>query len=197
MEAIHANPPAAATPAPPPGDGFIRTWIVGYAYHPATLFPGDSILVVREPDNLHDANAILVRNAKGLAAGYLPRHDARYLAPLLDQEKITLEARLAPATPAREDRIPVMLRIRFTAAGQALAGADPAPTPAALVHNVFATAWRDLARFNPGPLQQLREQLRPLAHECALKPATQLLYRLLKEPLAVATAAAPPANPFL
>jgi hypothetical protein len=193
-------PPAAASVAVPPvsiNEGFIRTWIAGYQYHPAILHPGDTIQAVREADNLHDSNAIVIRSAKGHTAGYLPRYDAVYLAPLLDQGLIQIDARLLFQPVTDGGQIAIVVRVRFTAAGLAMVEPDPAPTPAALVHNLFASAWRDFPRFNPGPLQQLRELLRPMAHDCALKPATKLFYRLLKEPLAVGIGAEPPPNPFL
>ena len=193
-----SNPTEPAPATTPPQEGFIRTWVVGNQYHPAVLHPGDSVQVVREPDNLHDTNAILVCDGKGHTAGYLPRYDAEYLAPLLDLGAIQLEARLLFLMDTTDDgRIPVLLRIRFTAAGMALVEPDAAPTPAALMHNLFAAAWRDLPHFSPGPLRQLREQLRPIAHHCALKPATKLFYRLLKEPLGNAARLEPWPNPFL
>jgi len=194
------NPPDPAMGpilnAVPPSEGFIRTWIVGNPYHPAVLHPGDPVQIEREADNLHDANAILIRDGKGLSAGYLPHYDADYLAPLFDQGVIQIEARLLFPPADDAGRIPVLLRVRFTAVGLSLVKADSTTTPAALMHNLFAAAWRDLSRFNPGPLRQLREQLRPLAHNCALKPITKLLYRLLKEPLASAANLEPLPNPF-
>jgi hypothetical protein len=46
---------------------------------------GDSVFLVRQPDNQHSPNATLIRLRDGLDIGYAPEVDAQYLAPLLDQ----------------------------------------------------------------------------------------------------------------
>ena len=48
------------------------------------LVIGDPVHLVREPGNRHDANAILVFNAEGAAAGYLYAAEAAYLSLLFD-----------------------------------------------------------------------------------------------------------------
>lgn len=60
------------------------------------LNPGDPVRLCREPENRHDANAILVFDEEGLAAGYLYAADAAYLSLLFD---------FAP--PARDDSVVV------------------------------------------------------------------------------------------
>lgn len=45
---------------------------------------GDQVVLEREPDNRHDANAILILNTAGDELGYVPREDAAVMAPLLD-----------------------------------------------------------------------------------------------------------------
>jgi hypothetical protein len=48
------------------------------------LVVGDTVKFEREPDNPHDANAILVLGDDDCELGYVPREDARDIAPLLD-----------------------------------------------------------------------------------------------------------------
>jgi hypothetical protein len=48
------------------------------------LAEGDSVKLEREPDNAHDANAILVIGPDDCELGYVPREDACDIAPLLD-----------------------------------------------------------------------------------------------------------------
>ncbi len=45
---------------------------------------GERVALDREPENRHDANAILILNAAGDELGYVPREDAAEMAPLLD-----------------------------------------------------------------------------------------------------------------
>lgn len=45
---------------------------------------GERVTLEREPENRHDANAILILNAAGDELGYVPREDAAEMAPLLD-----------------------------------------------------------------------------------------------------------------
>jgi len=45
---------------------------------------GEQVVLEREPDNRHDANAILILNTASDELGYVPREDAAVMAPLLD-----------------------------------------------------------------------------------------------------------------
>jgi hypothetical protein len=49
------------------------------------LVVGEPVDLEREPDNSHDRNAILVLARHGDELGYVPRTDARQMAPLLDK----------------------------------------------------------------------------------------------------------------
>ena len=48
------------------------------------LSAGDPVRLCRQPDNRHDANAILVLDEEGRSAGYLYAAEAAYLSLLLD-----------------------------------------------------------------------------------------------------------------
>jgi hypothetical protein len=48
------------------------------------LIEGDPVRLEREPDNPHDSNAILVLGDDDCELGYVPRDDARAIAPLID-----------------------------------------------------------------------------------------------------------------
>ena len=63
--------------------------LAGFQYHAGqALFPlmsaGDRLELIREPDNPHDAKAILV-TWRGAVIGYLPRLENLDLARLMDQ----------------------------------------------------------------------------------------------------------------
>jgi hypothetical protein len=46
--------------------------------------PGEPVQLVREPDNPHGADAVLVQSVRGVGVGYLRKEDAAILAPELD-----------------------------------------------------------------------------------------------------------------
>ena len=48
------------------------------------LIVGDAVALEREPENAHDPNAVLVLGERDCELGYVPREEARTMAPLLD-----------------------------------------------------------------------------------------------------------------
>lgn len=46
--------------------------------------PGETIGLVREPQNPHDPNAVLVLSARDVGIGYLAREDSALIAPAID-----------------------------------------------------------------------------------------------------------------
>jgi hypothetical protein len=59
---------------------------------------GDTVSLVREPNNKYDANAIDVQNAEG-SLGHLSADACAILAPLLDNDGITYTAKIDSVTP--------------------------------------------------------------------------------------------------
>jgi hypothetical protein len=49
------------------------------------LRPGQALYLVRDPHNKHDKNAVEICLANGRGIGYVPREDAREMAPFLDK----------------------------------------------------------------------------------------------------------------
>jgi uncharacterized tellurite resistance protein B-like protein len=49
------------------------------------LRSGQTVFLARDPGNQYDSNAIEIRLREGFQIGYVPREDAREIAPLLDQ----------------------------------------------------------------------------------------------------------------
>lgn len=70
----------------------MRTYIAGTPYHKgaydavAKLQSGDVLLLIREPSNHYDSNAVAVHTADGMKLGYVPRIDAIVTAKILDLE---------------------------------------------------------------------------------------------------------------
>lgn len=57
------------------------TKIVGVRYYRGHATPGERVIMIREPENPYDRNAIQVRNVMGDQIGHLPRMVASKLAP--------------------------------------------------------------------------------------------------------------------
>jgi hypothetical protein len=76
--------------------------LAGFRYHDAprvlaNLVPGEALELVREPDNVHDGNAVRVE-WRGHKLGYVPRTQNAAIAWAMDRgEKI--EARVAARAP--------------------------------------------------------------------------------------------------
>ena len=78
--------------------------LAGYQYHAGTevwdqLKPGDELRLVREPDNVHDRNAVRVE-WRGRQLGYLPRAENQAVAIELDRGS-RVEARISRLREAR------------------------------------------------------------------------------------------------
>ncbi|KAH9941011.1 SNF2 family N-terminal domain-containing protein [Amylocystis lapponica] len=69
----------------------LKTNIVGVQYYKGLVGPGEEVRLVREPHNQYDRNAIQVKNIGGTQVGHIPRQIAAKLAPLLDQNRVTVE----------------------------------------------------------------------------------------------------------
>ncbi|KAF9565547.1 hypothetical protein CPC08DRAFT_815314 [Agrocybe pediades] len=67
------------------------TSVVGIQYYRGMVGPGEQVLLVREPHNRFDRNAIQVKNISRIQVGHLPRNVAAKLAPLLDRQAVTVE----------------------------------------------------------------------------------------------------------
>jgi hypothetical protein len=60
--------------------------VVGCHYHAGVgdVHPGMDLVLVREPSNPHDRNAVRVQTLSGTSLGHLSRDDAMLLAPIID-----------------------------------------------------------------------------------------------------------------
>ncbi|KAF9470596.1 hypothetical protein BDN70DRAFT_888939 [Pholiota conissans] len=69
----------------------LPTSVVGIQYYRGLVGPGEEVLLVREPQNPYDRNAIQVKNISRVQVGHLPRNVVSKLAPLLDKRLVTVE----------------------------------------------------------------------------------------------------------
>jgi hypothetical protein len=94
------------------------TRVAGWRFHEgppieASLREGHPLLLCREQQNVHDANAIGVHTPEGRKLGYVPRGDNLVIARLLD-DGAKLRASVASITPPPAPRWErVTVRIAF------------------------------------------------------------------------------------
>ncbi|CAK5281753.1 unnamed protein product [Mycena citricolor] len=69
----------------------LRTNIVGIQYYRGLVGAGEQVLLLREPTNQYDSNAIRAVNIGGQQVGHMPKNVAMKLALLLDMNLITVE----------------------------------------------------------------------------------------------------------
>ncbi|EJU03956.1 hypothetical protein DACRYDRAFT_87309 [Dacryopinax primogenitus] len=69
----------------------MNSQVVGIQYYHGLVGSGEQVLLVREPNNKYDANAIQVLNIQRIQVGHIPRNVASRLAPVMDQGLVTVE----------------------------------------------------------------------------------------------------------
>lgn len=77
------------------------------------LRSGQELLMVREPDNPYDPNAICVKTLDGAICGYVPRDLATSLAPIFDQYSKTVAAQVVNLLTANVKNSNTGVLIRF------------------------------------------------------------------------------------
>ncbi|KAK2981077.1 hypothetical protein RJ640_012032, partial [Escallonia rubra] len=99
--------------------GFVIANIVALQHYTGTIRGREMVGLVREPSNPDDPNPIRVMNTRAEQVGYVERNVARVLAPLVDEESITIEG-IVPNTPAEGARFRVPCQIHVFARIKAL-----------------------------------------------------------------------------
>lgn len=86
------------------------TYVAGATYRkfPSLARPGQKVKLIRDPENPHDSNAIEVW-AGGLQMGFIPRHAAANMAPMMDGGNWAHKARVE----ALFGNLGIRLRITF------------------------------------------------------------------------------------
>ena len=159
--------------------GRLDTWVVGIQYHDgAKGLDSPEVYFDREPENPFDANAVAVFTRDGRQIGHLPRYDAAYFSPLIADGAVALRGQVGKSD--RGDRLSLVLEIYATSKASEILVRDPRNDWRAIYHNLFISVWERLGEYSSATLEEFRNRFRPLAHEQALYPKTQFLYRMLK-----------------
>ncbi len=163
--------------------GRLDTWIVGIQYYDGDKeLDTPEVFFDREPDNPFDPNAIAVYTRGGKQIGHLPRYDAEYFSPLIADGVVALKGLAGESE--RGDRLPLALEVYATSKVSEILVRDPRNDWRAIYHNLFIDLWERLGEYSSATLEEFRNRFRPLAHEQALYPKTQFLYRMLKAHIA-------------
>ncbi len=159
--------------------GRLDTWIVGLQHYAgAGAAAYQDVVLARDPGNRSDVNAVAVFTTTGTQVGYLPRYDAEYFSPLIQQGMIALKGHAGE--PERSDRLPLAIEVFATAKISEILMRDARNDWRAMFHNVMVDLWNHLTDYTSVTLRDFRDRFRPLAHEQSLFPKTQFLYRMLK-----------------
>jgi len=161
--------------------GEINTQMVGLQYHGASLEPGQRADLVRQPDNPHDPQAVLVEDDHLRVVGYLPRQVSHWLAPLIDAGKLRVEA-YVPAGATRDEpatKMPLVVMVFLTPKGESLLQAGARATAQDLMHTLALRAYLDArAQADPALIQEVFQGLEPLLQQ-ELLPESKLLLSLI------------------
>lgn len=163
--------------------GRLDTWVVGIQYYDgAKGMDSREVFFDRETDNPFDSNAVAVSTRDGRKIGHLPHYDAEYFSPLIADGVVALKGQTGE--PERGDRLPLSLEIFATSKVSEVLVHDPRNDWRSIYHNLFIALWERLGDYSSASLEEFRDRFRPVAHEQALYPKTQFLYRMLKAHIA-------------
>lgn len=154
--------------------------ITGIRYHTgAKAAPGRRIRLRREPENPHDANAIAVFNHRGVQVGYLPREEAAWLAPLLDQGAVRIGGRAAKAADGYTLDVTLIVRARPGYAAD-VSAMDTGDTCEAVLHNFAALLWQERENYSHLTVFETLNSLKVALNQREPSPRTQLLLRMVE-----------------
>ncbi len=158
--------------------GSIYVPVAGSKYHQGKLSSGQKALLIREPANGYDKNAIRVVDAFGQAVGHLPRGTARWLAPLIDHDQVAVDVSESRTfTP----RTFVGLNLYLLPAGlEFLMIEDDPQDYLAAMHQMILELWNRIQLMTSQ--KTVREVGKHLIHleDTLLWPETWLLLRLIR-----------------
>ncbi|MGA2059772.1 MAG: HIRAN domain-containing protein [Thermoguttaceae bacterium] len=163
--------------------GEILTSISSPKRYSSSIVLSEAVILEREPANLRDQWAIQVKNTQGNSLGYLSRLVTKWLAPLLDTEKVRTEG-FIPARPGvsrslKPFSVPIVLSVFIAEQEDGLLNKKNISTREDIVHQIVFQAYQQANRFtDPKLIEHLAEGLKPLARQ-KLHPETHLLLALL------------------
>jgi hypothetical protein len=163
--------------------GEILTSISSPKRYSSSIVLSKAVILEREPANLRDQWAIQVKNTQGNSLGYLSRLVTKWLAPLLDTEKVRIEgfipARTGISRSLKPFSLPIVLSVFIAEQEDGVLNKKNIRTREDIVHQIVFQAYQQAHRFtDPKLIEYLAEGLKPLTRQ-KLHPETHLLMALL------------------
>ena len=156
--------------------GKLETKIVGINYYENDIRVGEKVRFSRNPANKHDENAIEVKNQNLQTVGHLSREHAAFLAPLMDDKLIKLEA--SPINIEEEWCIPLSLNIFLTKSGKKILSSSKQDDPAFVIHDQVCAFFKASDTYSGATIARVAEMYERLVDKNTL-PQTILLLNLL------------------
>lgn len=156
--------------------GTIHSSLTGIDYSSAGVQAGDRLSFEREPENRDDRNAIKVMKG-GDRIGYLNRHDALWLASLMDDWLVELKA--TQVNCVLNAGAPVKLTIRTTDRGNAILSPNRSDSPKAALHNSLLTVYFNLDGYSGETLKKILLQYSTMMGDVHMLPETLLIFNII------------------
>jgi len=157
----------------------ITMYIIGRKYYQADAARDESIYFQRDPDNEDYPDAILALNEAQEVLGFLARKNTEFLAPLMDEGKISLTGTVT-AQP-EETFIPITADVYLHKKGKHIfKPIDPPLTKEEMIHEIVRRFFDDPGELPAEDILNLRERFKEFVKGDTL-PETKLLVKMLPE----------------
>ncbi|KLO20367.1 hypothetical protein SCHPADRAFT_897662 [Schizopora paradoxa] len=145
----------------------INTKVVGLQYYKGLVGPGEEVVLVREPHNKYDSNAIQVKNIGRQQVGHIPRDVAKNLARLMDEKKVTVEGVIHDGNLTGK-QYAISMTLKIYGPGDQRNVLEPRLIWATPGQRGFPPPQRDGTREIPGAPKQQRAPVAPTPSQVAV-----------------------------
>ena len=157
--------------------GRIIMYVIGRKYYEADVTRGESVYFQRDPDNEYYPDAILALNEAQEVLGFLARKNTAFLAPLIDEGKISL-AGTVTGQP-KDTFIPITADVYVRKKGKYMfKPIDPPLTEAEMIHEIVRRFFNDQGELPGDDILKLRERLKEFV-KGDTRPETKLLVKMI------------------
>ena len=159
--------------------GKIRMYIIGRKYYEVYVTCGESVYFQRDPEDEHYPDTILAVNESHEALGFLARKNAEFLAPLIDEGKISLVGTVT-AQP-EETFIPITADVYLYKKGKHIFKPIDTPlTEAEMIHEIVRRFFEDPGELPGDDILKLRDRFKEFV-KGDIWAETKLLVKMLPE----------------
>ena len=157
--------------------GKISMYIIGRQYYDAAIARGEGVYFQRDPGNELYPDTILAINETHETVGFVARKNTEFLAPLIDEGKISL-AGTVTATP-EDTYVPITVDVYLHKKGKHFLKPIKAPaTETEMIHEMVRRFFAKPGRVPADGILKIRERLKEFVKGDTL-PETKLLVKML------------------